>query len=320
MTSKTLIYKIARFNSGNEKRTLQQLLESALKKKKSAMARLKTGESESQFSLINYHGPHKQMRVAEFIEYTAGLKQPFAKIDKTAEELPISSLAPPDKQSEFLGGILYFGTFKNSVIISQASALRAAQLEQYLNWLLMHCGLIKEGEFLTLSDHPPLAAGEEIVNAKGISFEAPVSLIPLEKGDKGFMSKELAYKPSNRGWEALKQLFPEEFKLPGLVKAKEIVGDAELKVTVHLSWSKLRKDDPTDFIDRISNTLRHIEDEVDYSVITRSGTISKDQIKLRIPITVKENKDGLLIKLDMWEKMEEWLVRLIQEKRIDPSA
>lgn len=320
MTSKTLTYKLARFNNDAEKRTLQQMLTKALESKKAAGDRLKMADGGQRFSLINYHGPNKNMRVGEFIDYTAGHKQPLAKIDKTVEALAISSLAPPDKQSEFLSGILYFGVFNNSCIISQAASLRCAQFEEYLNWLFSECGLIKDGEFLTLSDHPPLGKAEAVMNAKGIEFHAPVSMVPVEKGDKDYKANEVVYRPGSAGWDAVKQLLPAEFKLPGLLKANEIVGGAGLQVTVKLAWTKLKKEDSTAFLDRISNSLRHIEDEVDFSIETKSGTITRDDIKLRVPVSIKEGLDGLIQKSDMWEKMEDWLVRLITEKRVDPKA
>lgn len=320
MTSKTLTYKLARFNNKAERRTLQQMLVKALESKKAAGDRLKMADGGHRFSLINYHGPHKNMRVGEFIDYTAGHKQPLAKIDKTVAELSISSLAPPDKQSEFLSGILYFAAFNNSFIISQAASLRFAQFEEYLNWLFLECGLLKDGEFLTLSDHPPLGKNEAVMNAKGIEFHAPVSVAPVVEGDKDYKANEVVYRAGSVGWDVLKQILPAEFKLPGLLKANELVGDGGLKVTVKLAWSRLKKEDPTAFLDRISNSLRHIEDEVDFSIETRSGTITRDDIKLRVPVSVKEGLDGLVLKSDMWEKMEDWLARLISEKRVDPKA
>ena len=320
MTSKTLTYKLARFNKDTEKRTLQQMLVKALEKRKAAGTRLRMVDGEGRFSLINYHGPNKNMRVGEFIDYTAGQKQPLAKIDKTVDALPISSLAPPDKQSEFLSGILYFGVYNNSCIVSQAASLRTAQFEEYLNWLFLECGLMKEGEFVTLSDHPPLDKGEQVISTKGIEFHAPVSMTPVAKGEEGYKANEVVYRPGSTGWDAIKKLLPPEFKLPGVVKANELVGDAALKVTVKLSWTRVKKEDPTQLLDRISNSLRHIEDEVDFTIETKSGKITRDDIKLRVPVSVKEGTDGMLLKSDMWEKMEEWLVRLIAEKRVDPKA
>ncbi len=317
MTTKSLIYKIARFNNPKETRKLKDLLILALDKKKTAVSRKMRNEDAKQFSLINYHGPHKGMRVAELINYTEGHKQPLAKIDTTAETLTISSLAPPDKQTEFLHNILYFAAYGNSVIISQSSSLRSLQLEEYLNWILREAGIFKDGNFLTLSDHPPLDDKSQITTAKAIEFNAPVALNPVIGRGK----KEVSYyRPSSVGWEVLKKLLPDDFKLPGKLKATDIVGSGELNVTVKLSWTRDDKNDTTAFMDGISNSLRHIDDELDYSVITRSGTITKDEIKLKRSISVKSSDDGIVQKSDMWAKMEEWLTDLIQQNRIDPKA
>ncbi len=185
MTSKTLIYKVARFNREVEGKSLQDLISSALKNKKAATARKQEGDADNQFRLINYNGQHKGIRVGEFFDYTHGHKQPFAKFDDSVEELEISALAPPDNRSEFLHSILYFGIWKNSVILSQSMSLRAPQFESYVNWLLTESDLLGEGDFITLADQPPLTLQNEVVNTRGIEFHAPISFEPIEKkGDK----------------------------------------------------------------------------------------------------------------------------------------
>lgn len=317
MTTKSLIYKIARFNNPKENRKLKDLLQLALGKKKTAVSRKMRNDDAKQFTLINYHGPHRNMRVAELINYTEGHKQPLAKIDATAETLKISSLAPPDKQSEFLHNILYFATYGNSVIISQSSSLRSQQLEDYLNWILLEAGVFTDGQFMTLSDHPPLDDKAQITTAKAIEFNAPVALNPvMARGNR----EVSYYKPSSIGWDVLKKLLPNDFRLPGRLRATDIVGSGELNVTVKLSWTRDDKNDTTAFMDGISNSLRHIDDELDYSVITRSGVITKDEIKLKRSISVKSDTDGIVQRSDMWAKMEEWIVELIQQNRIDPKA
>lgn len=98
MTTKTLVYKVARFNNETGGKNLQDLIALALKKRKTALSRKQQGDSENQFSLINYNGPHKGLRVGEFFDYTHGHKQPLAEFDDEAESLTISALAPPDKK------------------------------------------------------------------------------------------------------------------------------------------------------------------------------------------------------------------------------
>lgn len=195
-------------------------------------------------------------------------------------------------------------------------SLRAPHFEEYLNWLLNEAQLLDEGDFVTLSDQPPLNKHKEIVNTKGIEFHAPVSFEPIQEKQKEGETKYISFKPNDIGWEVLRKILPSEMKLPSELKASEVLLNKALEVTLKLSWSRLNKDDPTALLDRISNQLRHVETELDYTIYTRSGTITRDDFKLRRPVAVGTNSEGLVKKSDMWARMEEWLEILISEEKI----
>ncbi|MCQ3828761.1 hypothetical protein HXX02_04845 [Microbulbifer elongatus] len=323
MTTKSLIYKVARFNNESAANNLQDLITKALNKRKTALSRKMAGDTDNQFSLINYHGPFKGIRVGEFFDYTHGHKQPIAEFDNKAEALKISALAPPDKKSDFLHSILYFGIWKNSVILSQSMALRAPQFEAYINWLLAECNLITEENFITLSDLPPIKIAKKISNTKEIEFFAPIKLDPIEKEFKNNASQEvktIGFRPSAIGWDVLKKILPSEMTLPKELDVKDVIMNSALEVTLRLSWSRVRHDDPTKFLDQIANQLRHVETEVDYAIHTRSGKITRDDLKLRRPISVSTNEEGLVRKHEMWERIHEWLEILLSEDRISPDA
>ncbi len=108
--------------------------------------------------------------------------------------------------------------------------------------------------------------------------------------------------------------------LPSELKASEVLLNSALEVTLFLSWERLRKDDSTALLDRISNQLRHVESELDYTIHTRSGKISRDDFKLKRSISVALTDEGLVRKSEMWERMQEWLEILISEDRIVPEA
>jgi hypothetical protein len=320
VTTKTLIYKVARFNREIEGKSLQDLITNALKKRKAATSRKQECDSANQFRLINYHGPHKGIRVGEFFDYTHGHTQPLAKFDDDVDELEITALAPPDGESEFLHSILYFCIWKNSVILSQSMSLKSPQFESYINWLLAECDLLGEGDFVTLADQPPLGAEKEVINTKGIEFNAPVSLEPIEHKDKKSETKSVSFKPDNIGWDVLKKILPPEMTLPTELKASEVLLNSALEVTLMLHWSRLNRDDPTALLDRISNQLRHVDTELDYTIYTRSGKITRDEIKLRRQIAVGTNSDDLIKRSEMWERMQEWLEILVSEDKIVVDA
>ncbi len=323
MTTKTLIYKVARFNNETGGKNLQDLIALALKKRKTALSRKQQGDSENQFSLINYNGPHKGLRVGEYFDYTHGHKQPLAKFDDKAESLTISALAPPDRKTEFLHSILYFGIWKNSVIMSQSMALRSPHFEAYINWLLSECDLLKEGDFVSLCDLPPVEAKKQIANTKEIEFHAPVSLEPIEQKVKTkdvTAVKTIGFRPDAIGWDVLKKILPSEMSLPSELKVDDVILNSALEVTLSLSWSKTRKDDSTKLLDTMANQLRHVDTELDYVIHTRSGKITKDDLKLRRPISVGTTDEGLVKKHEMWERMQEWLEILLSEERIPSDA
>lgn len=320
MTTKTLIYKVCRFNKEAKEKTLQELLALALKNRKNAVTRRMEADSANQFMLINHSSKHNGILVGEFFDYTQGHKQPMTRLDHSAEELEISTLAPPDKQSEFLHSILYFGIWRNSIFMSQALSLRSAQFETYINWLLSECKLLEEGDYISLADHPPAKARQEIVNTKGIEFSAPVTLGSDQRAESVSDAKAISFRPEGSGWEALKKILPAELALPSALNMKDIVQGSSLEVTLTLSWSRLRKSDPTSLLDTISNQLRHVDTELDYKIRTRSGTITRDEIKLRKPINVGTTNEGLVRRSEIWAHMHEWLQVLLQEERIVSDA
>ncbi len=50
--------------------------------------------------------------------------------------VPITAKNNPEEASEFVEGTLFFGVWKNHVVLHQSSACRADQFQQHANWLL----------------------------------------------------------------------------------------------------------------------------------------------------------------------------------------
>jgi len=323
MASKSLVYKVAKFNDETDTRNLQTRLENALKKKKAAAARRQGTDADRHFRLVNYHGPYKGLRVGEMFDYTAGAKQPTAKMDDDAEEFTLDSVSPKDKFSEFLHSIMYFGVRKNSVILSQSMSLRSLQFEDYINWLLREAGEIRGDDFVAFNDQPPADKAKQIRNTKGVTLVAPVDLKSTEAPSRSNAAtsevkgtKSISVTPSGNAWDYLKMFLPPEFKLPTKMESNDIIQKRSLEVTVTLSWDRTYQDDPTDFMDNFSNQLRHVESELDYKIHTKSGTVTRDELKLRKVVSVPENDKGLLKKEEMWERMYDWLDTLVNENTI----
>ena len=318
MTSKTLIYKVAKFNNEANTATLQDLLTKALRKKKDALGRRQSLD-DGQHRLINYNGPFNNMRVGEMFDYTAGHQQPTANFSETGETLELSSI-PPGKNQEFLHSILYFGIRGNSLILSQSLTLRSLQFEDYVNWLLRETNLLSDTDYVAFCDQPPLDIEKQLLSTKGIEIMSPVDFAPSKASAKlNTTTKGISLKPKGLGWDIIKKALPKEIVLPTELAEKELIHDQSLEVTVYLSWSRTGKNDSTAMLDGISNQLRHVDTSLDYTIHTRSGKITRDEIKLRMPVSVSTKANGLIERTDMWNKMNEWLHELVASDKILPS-
>lgn len=314
-TNKNLVYKIAQFKNDLDKVTLQDLIVRALNKRKTALSRQQSADDAiDHFRLVNFHGKHAGISVGDFFDYTKGHSQPQATFKDDAEELEITALKP-EKGKDFLHSILYYGIYKNSVILSQAMTLRAKQFEEYLNWLLRETKVISDDNYIYLCDYPPAEMQGRISSAKKIEFKAPVDFTPVEGKNKG-SNQSLSYEAGNLGWDLLQKILPAEYRLPSVFKAKDILEESNLNVTLLVSWTRQKANDSTSLLDGISNSLRHVESEIDYTIHTKSGQISRDQVKLKRTISVSVQRNGLVSRSDMWIKMDEWFRILIADERI----
>lgn len=325
MTTKNLIFKVARFNNEANGNDLQSLLTNALKSKSTALSRRYSTDHGGQFRLINYNCPFKGLRVGEMFDYTRGHQQPTAEFDDDAEQLELSSIAPPDDKTEFLHSILYFGIQGNAVILAQSASLKALQFEEYVNWLLREEGLLSDEDFVALCDQPPIGKEKELGKTKGIEVKAPVDLsqsktLPTRVSGEVSDTKSISLKPSGSAWEALRTLLPAEINLPSKLSADDTIRERSLEVRLFLTWSNNQKDDSTELMDDISNQLRHVDSEIDYTIHTRSGKITRDEIKLKKPVSVPTNSKGLIRRDEMWDRIKNWLNELVSDDKVDIDA
>ncbi|WDI42096.1 hypothetical protein [Bremerella sp. P1] len=330
-TNKTLKYKVAKFHADKTTRTLQSLVQSAIKKKNAAFDRCHTLDAVAGVTrLINYHGPYKSMRVGELLDYTKGHAQPYTKFEKKLESLPLQGMAPPEG-SDFIHSIFYFAILENHVIISQSTSLRVAQFEAYLNWLLHQTGQLKDEQFVELQDQPPMGKTGNVSDATSIEMSAPVEFVAKHPGgdeksgnivtteDHGVKDVRIFLK--GLGMDVLKALLPEALGFPDGLSPDEIAMNRELVVNLELKWKKRRSDDSTKLLDEVAQKLRHVDDELDYKIKTKDGgVITKNDLKLSKSIAIGTNPTSKLPNRDqLWESMHEWLKELLEQNRVSSS-
>ena len=112
-----------------------------------------------------------------------------------------------------------------------------------------------------------------------------------------------------------KAFLGESFDLPTELKAQEILESHRLKVELLLKWERTPTEDTSDFLANIAYRLRHVGEEIEYSVETRTGTIGKDEFKLTQSFSINW-KNGRPKFDELFPKMLEWLEALAKSAKL----
>jgi hypothetical protein len=289
---KELYYKRAVFTYPMSGRTLQDALGDALKAKSKWHDRQDNPSGDERtFCFLNYTGLHthdkhsQQLLGCELFSYVKGADQSTFNVDISSDTVDVSKI-PPGKDREFLEGTVYFGVFLDHVIVMQSSALRFGDLERHLNWFLArHAKVIDEGDGLALMDAIPVGGREMYGDAKGITLSAPVQFDATEPSES--KSKTVRLQPKGPGWNALKAMLGEVFDLPNYLNADDIFTSRSLQVQLQLKWKRAPDDDTSDLLASIAHHLRNVTDEMDYSIETKTGRVTRDEFKLHKTLTVE---------------------------------
>jgi hypothetical protein len=327
---KSLIYKQAVFNKPLDGETLASLLKAALKSHPYPFKRQHNPSGDGvSFSFVNYNGTHGRggakgnLLGGEFFSYTQGADQSTLDVDPNATELNVGSLSP-SQNKEFLEGAVYFGVMDNHVVAMQSSALRILDLEKHLNWLLATLtGLMDSECYVALTDHVPVQNKAAFSDAKGLTLSSSLQFQPVTRDGKAIAknkdgetsAKSMFLKPTGQAWEAIKAFLGESFDLPTELKAAEVLNSHRLQVQLFLKWERTPSEDTTDFLTNIAYKLRNVGDEIDYSVETRTGTISKEEFKLTQSFQVQWNNGRPQFDV-LFPKMLDWLDGLVKSGKL----
>ena len=215
-------------------------------------------------------------------------------------------------------------------------ALRGADLERHLNWLLKDkSGVLDEANQLELADNEPPVEGN-YKDVIGLKFSSPVKYevsegkewkVQNEKAKRKRWAKEgkardpsddrvASIHPVGRAWESFKEFIGEQLGIPDNLTAEELLKTGKMNVTLLLNWTGSAKNDAADFVSDIAHRLRNVDDEeLDYAVSTRSGEISKTEFKPQKRYLIKWGK----VRPDfnsIFPNMLAWLQELEEGKKI----
>lgn len=299
---KNIIYKKADYYTpegpeGSSKKTLQQMLTSALLKHKMAQDRREDLDSSgTNHRLLNSHRNQGGMLFGNLFIYSDDTNQQIVEIDPKANELPVEQIAPPRGKSgqrrEFLESILYFGIKDNHVAIMQSSALRASSLEAYLNWILgSHTSELGDMAII-LKDNPTFDSKSLKQNpAKAIIIGSQVldskimeeSLQPSATKDQTKI-KTIDVSLPQLAISALGD-FMKKYNA-GSKELADVFDEGDLRVYLKFSYKRKVGEKTEKFLNTVATSMRNVEGS-EYSIQMKDGsTVKGTSIKLNHLITV----------------------------------
>lgn len=276
------------------------------------------GEDQRNVRSVIYHRQHGNMLVGIFASYERGNHQLTVSEDDDAETLAIEQMAPPkgsdNKRREFLEGVCYFGLFGNHVIVVQSNALGAKQIEQHINWLFNRSSVIAEGNAVGLSDQIASATKERIRNAhvKEVEIGAPF-IQAQEVSEKPGTTQAAALTYSGLGLDMVRQLLGDKLDSMKLTDAL----DGNIEVSLRIRYKQKTTEKAHKLLDNIAIAMRHLdEDQVKLNLVG-GGNVVGSQLKMSAPLRV-EARDGVANADELFKKMREWLLDLLEKKIVEP--
>jgi hypothetical protein len=314
--TKVLHYRQAKFlkPGGN----LENMIGAALEKLSLVEQRLEHLVGDD-YRLVNDSLQSMAMIFGNLMTFEEGTNKLLLDVDRKVKSLNVRQLPPPSiggKKSEFLDSVLYYGVKQNHVILMQSAGLKTKQFEQHINWLLREAKIIDTDDYVTLDDSPKPEAKKQLAKAhvKSVNIISPLSTSegydPTET--KVSNTKRLDVTPKGRAFDILKSLLGEsEFKKLPLSEAL----DANLKVSVSVTYSRTTTETGQRALDSIANLLRHMDEDDVAIEVPGIGILRGSDLKLSENINV-ETFAGNVSQKDLFPKMHDWLKRLVEQRLI----
>ena len=251
---KKLTYKFA---NGTDGQTLQSLLIKALKKYSKPEKRLESlGPNGAEVRFVAYARSNQQALIGVFHKLTKGRAQEVIEMVKDGDEWPVhlvTAKGAGKEAQEFVEGTLFFGVWKNHVVVHQTMACRAEFFQEHLSWLLSRQnadaadGGVSKATLIELVDSlPPGVRKKSKMPVKEITFGGSVTtrvVNPPKQATASVRHTDVFFAPTGRIWSALKEILLElKADVPQELLLKESLDDDDLKVFLKLSCSKKKSE------------------------------------------------------------------------------
>jgi len=297
----------------------------------------------ASFRVVNHKRDYNGMLFCQMIYFEPGRSQAYITLNEDADSYALDALTNEalnniegsvDRERhrrEFVDSFLYFGVFENHLVVLQSSQLRSRELEAHLGWLIGSFGGVAIGTAIILQDQPSQETYERIARApvKKIQIGAPITTaqeIPEgERQPETFAQQEevevnarkVRFFPTGFAGDVIKAAMGADWF--NRLDLEEDLDDANLKVSLEITYLRQTTRVGQIVIDNIATSLRHAE-EADVRVeLAGGGELKGGDLRLSGPISVTKLINGLLDEGVLYHKMHGWLVGKLRQGDADPA-
>lgn len=316
---RTLHYKRAQLLSGADV-DLQDLLNKAIAASLDVEGREQTlTEGGSTRRVLSGVGATNGMFTARFMQFTNGQKQHYFEKDAKTGDYRLDVTAVPGASEklrrEFVESLTFLAVSKAHVMFVAALHLGSRALEDHINWLLRHHGIIATDEFVLLADLQSQEAEEKlakhpvdkIVIGGDLDFEV-VESVPTQRKTKS-RDTVPGYKkvrPIGAIADSLGPLFGDWL---GDVPLSQALGRNErIAVKLELSYSNRKKtEEGFEMMQKLAVAGRHFDIGQTKIWLHGGGYLLDKDLKVQAPIQVRVFESGLIDEHDLWVRINSWL-------------
>ena len=326
--SKKLTYKLAHGCNGA---TLQKLLASALRKYSKPKSRLQPlGANGAEVRFIAYSRTNQGMLIGVFHKLTKGKAAQVIEMADEREEWPVkmvSAKADPKDVSEFVEGTLFFGVWKDHVVLHQTASCRAEGFEEYLSWLLSRQAEdsgdgddVPQAILVALTDPiPPEVRKKSKVPVKKIVVGGNVEarLVGPKKPETSVSRTRAFFRPTGRIWDAVIEILTEvNAHIPEDIRLGDTLGQNDLRATLELSCTKKNAGSSAgEVLTALGHALRN-SDSADYKVqLADNSEITREKMKVQELFGV-ECVNKLPVHESMFKRIVEYMTLLVEKQTI----
>ena len=195
------------------------------------------------------------------------------------------------------------------MVIAQDRRLKAQHLEKYLNGIFQdRCADFPKEQQIILARSISRQRRDEIKGVRRINLSTALTNSSSD-GVEVAMEQQTEQQTlrGSRAWDAIKAFMGESYaELLKQFDTGGFIEERNISVTLSLVWKRKRGERPSDKIDSLANTFRHVDDEIDIEIETASGKWKYGDLRLQQSKGVEHLKNDMPNNQDIFTKMIDW--------------